>query len=80
MTLVFTIGHSNHDWSTFKRLLETADIGAIADVRSSPASRLRHFNRSALKVRLNAPAASLTSSWGSNWGDAPRAVALPTTR
>jgi uncharacterized protein (DUF488 family) len=54
MTLVFSIGHSNHDWSTFKRLLETADIGAIADVRSSPASRLPHFNRSALKVRLNA--------------------------
>jgi hypothetical protein len=40
MTLVFSIGHSNHDWSTFKRLLETADIGAVADVRSSPASRL----------------------------------------
>ena len=54
MTLVFSVGHSNHDWSTFKRLLETADIGAIADVRSSPASRLPHFNRSALKVRLNA--------------------------
>jgi uncharacterized protein (DUF488 family) len=54
MTLVFTIGHSNHDWSTFKRLLETADIGAVADVRSSPASRLPHFNRVALKGRLDA--------------------------
>jgi uncharacterized protein (DUF488 family) len=54
MTLVFSIGHSNHDWSTFKRLLEIADIGAVADVRSSPASRLPHFNRAALKDRLNA--------------------------
>jgi uncharacterized protein (DUF488 family) len=54
MPFVFTIGHSNHDWSTFKRLLDTADIGAVADVRSSPASRLPHFNRAALKDRLNA--------------------------
>jgi uncharacterized protein (DUF488 family) len=54
MRLVFSIGHSNHDWSTFKRLLQTADIGAVADVRSSPASRLPHFNRAALKDRLNA--------------------------
>jgi uncharacterized protein (DUF488 family) len=44
---------SNHDWSTFKRLLETADIGAVADVRSSPAARLPHFNRAALKDRLD---------------------------
>jgi uncharacterized protein (DUF488 family) len=53
MTLVFSIGHSNHDWVTFKRLLEMANIGAVADVRSSPASRLPHFNRTALKDRLN---------------------------
>jgi hypothetical protein len=53
MTLVFSIGHSNHDWSTFKRLPETADIGTVADVRSSPASRLPHFNRAALKDRLS---------------------------
>jgi uncharacterized protein (DUF488 family) len=54
MAFVFTVGHSNHDWPTFKRLLDTADIGAVADVRSSPASRLPHFNRPALKDRLNA--------------------------
>src|SRR5271163_504091 len=54
MTLVFSVGHSNHDWSTFKRLLEIADIGAVADVRSSPASRLPHFNRAALQDRLSA--------------------------
>jgi uncharacterized protein (DUF488 family) len=54
MAFVFTVGHSNHDWPTFRRLLDTADIGAVADVRSSPASRLPHFNRVALKDRLNA--------------------------
>jgi uncharacterized protein (DUF488 family) len=54
MALVFTIGHSNHDWSTFKQLLETADINVVADVRSIPASRLPHFNRAGLKDRLNA--------------------------
>jgi uncharacterized protein (DUF488 family) len=54
MALVFSVGHSNHDWPTFKRLLDTAEIGAVADVRSSPASRLPHFNRATLKDRLNA--------------------------
>jgi uncharacterized protein (DUF488 family) len=53
MTTVFSIGHSKNDWPTFKRLLDGADIGAIADVRSNPASRLPHFNRATLKNRLN---------------------------
>jgi uncharacterized protein (DUF488 family) len=53
MTVVFSIGHSSHDWPKFKRLLDGADIGAIADVRSNPASRLPHFNRAALNDRLN---------------------------
>jgi hypothetical protein len=39
MTVVFTIGPSNYDWPKFKRLLDGADIGAIADVRSKAASR-----------------------------------------
>ena len=77
MTLVFSIGHSNHNWSTFKRLLETANIGAVLDVRSSPASRLPHFNRAALKDRLNATGIAPTSSWGANWEDAPRTAAFP---
>jgi uncharacterized protein (DUF488 family) len=54
MTIVHTIGHSNHEWSKFKRLLDGANIGAVADVRSNPFSRLPHFNRAALKDRLNA--------------------------
>jgi uncharacterized protein (DUF488 family) len=53
MTTVFTVGHSNFDWSTFQRLLDQAEVGVILDVRSNPASRLPHFNRAALKERLN---------------------------
>ena len=54
MTTTFTIGHSSHDWPTFQQLLNRADIGVVIDVRSNPASRLSHFNRSVLKDRLNA--------------------------
>jgi uncharacterized protein (DUF488 family) len=54
MTIVFTIGHSNLNWPTFQRLLDRAEIGVVIDVRSNPASRLPHFNRTALKERLNA--------------------------
>ena len=54
MTTVFTVGHSNLDWSTFQRLLDQAEVAVIVDVRSSPVSRLPHFNRTALKERLNA--------------------------
>jgi len=53
MKIVFSVGHSSHDWPTFKRLLDGADIVAIADVRSNPASRLPHFNRAALRESLN---------------------------
>jgi uncharacterized protein (DUF488 family) len=53
MTIVFTIGHSSHDWPTFQQLYERADIGAIADLRSKPVSRFPHFNRAALRQRLN---------------------------
>lgn len=53
MPTVFTVGHSNFDWSTFQRLLDQAEVGVILDVRSNPASRLPHFNRTVLKERLN---------------------------
>jgi uncharacterized protein (DUF488 family) len=58
VTVIYSIGHSNHDWSAFARLIGKAEIGAIADVRSNPASRLPHFNRSALRDRLNASGVS----------------------
>ena len=54
MNAIYSVGHSSHDWSTFIRLLDAASIGVVIDVRSNPASRLPHFNRTALKERLNA--------------------------
>ena len=38
---IFTIGHSNHEFATFRGLLARHDIDAVADVRSVPYSR-RH--------------------------------------
>ncbi len=54
MSTICTIGHSAHDLPTFQRLLVRAEVGVVVDVRSNPASRLPHFNRTALKERLNA--------------------------
>ncbi len=54
MTTVFTIGHSSQEWAQFLALLRTAEITALADVRSSPSSRYPHFSRAALKAGLNA--------------------------
>jgi uncharacterized protein (DUF488 family) len=51
---IWTIGHSNHDWTTFQRLVEIAKIETILDVRTYPTSRLAHFHGGALKERLNA--------------------------
>jgi len=53
MNTIFSVGHSSHDWSTFQRLLDRAEIGVVVDVRSHPISRLPYFNRGALKERLN---------------------------
>jgi uncharacterized protein (DUF488 family) len=54
MTIIYTIGHSNHDWPTFQALLKCVDIETILDVRSNPASRHSHFNGGPLKARLEA--------------------------
>lgn len=37
-TVVFTIGHSTHEWDFFLALLRQAGVTAVADVRSSPYS------------------------------------------
>lgn len=50
--VLFTIGHSNHDWPTFLALLTQHDVTAVADVRSQPTSRLPHFRRPALERGL----------------------------
>ena len=54
MRPVWTIGHSNLDWTQFEQLLAAADITTLADLQSWPSSRLSHFSRPALKARLDA--------------------------
>ena len=53
MNPILTIGHSNHSWEAFARLLNQHRIDALADVRSVPASRFNpQFNRSSLWASL----------------------------
>ncbi len=50
---VLTIGHSNHPIERFIELLSTHNVTAVADVRSSPYSRLHpQFNRETLQRTL----------------------------
>ena len=52
---VYTIGHSNILFEKFSTLLQTHDITAIADVRSTPYSKFTpQFNREALQKSLRA--------------------------
>jgi hypothetical protein len=53
MNDIYTIGHSTHPYERFLALLRSADINAIADVRSFPYSRrFPHFSREVLKSEL----------------------------
>ena len=50
---VLTIGHSNHSWEEFVKLLLRQRIDEVADVRSSPYSRYAtHFNHNDLQQAL----------------------------
>jgi len=50
---IFTVGHSTHEIEPFLELLLRHRISAVADVRSTPASRFNpQFNRDALKAAL----------------------------
>ena len=50
---VFTVGHSNHSWEEFVKLLLRHRIEEVADVRSSPYSRyVAHFNHDELQQAL----------------------------
>lgn len=52
---IFTVGHSTHSIEDFLSLLERHQITAVADVRSTPASRFNpQFNRDAVTRSLNA--------------------------
>ncbi len=50
---IFTIGHSNHLFPEFLKLLQKYDISAVCDVRSTPySSRNPQFNRELLQEEL----------------------------
>lgn len=49
---LYMVGHSNHDWPTFERLLLAHQITVLIDVRSTPRSRFATFNQGALTRRL----------------------------
>src|SRR5215467_9032812 len=50
---VLTIGHSTHSWERFVALLHSANVTAIADVRTSPYSRHSpQFSRDTLRAQL----------------------------
>lgn len=52
---ILTIGHSTHPWEAFLALLRSANVTAIADVRSAPYSRRApQFSRDALMAALRA--------------------------
>jgi uncharacterized protein (DUF488 family) len=52
-SLVLTVGHSTLTYDAFLSLIRSADITAIADVRSAPYSRhFPHFNRETLRDEL----------------------------
>jgi uncharacterized protein (DUF488 family) len=50
---ILTVGHSRHPIERFLSLLDTAQVTAVADVRSTPASRFSpQFNKTALAASL----------------------------
>lgn len=49
---IWSIGHSNLDMETFLQNLKTNKINAIADIRSSPFSKLQWFNKDKLAETL----------------------------
>jgi uncharacterized protein (DUF488 family) len=56
--MVWTIGHSTHPLNEFTAMLQSFDIGLLADIRSYPGSkRYPHFNKETLQESM--PAAGI---------------------
>ncbi|HEY0686819.1 MAG TPA: DUF488 domain-containing protein [Steroidobacter sp.] len=54
MTVIYTVGHSNHPLRQFLGLLQTQGVNLLADVRSTPYSRFNpQFRRDALAAALS---------------------------
>jgi uncharacterized protein (DUF488 family) len=71
--MIYTIGHSKHPAERFIELLRQHDIGALADVRSTPFSRFNpQFNRERLAAALrDAGCLSATPSPTAHWKRTP---------
>jgi uncharacterized protein (DUF488 family) len=53
MTLVFTIGHSNREWSDFISILKENNVEVLVDVRRYPGSRAcPQFNKEQMTTAL----------------------------
>lgn len=75
---VFTIGHSAHSMADFLKLLSSADVTAVADVRSQPFSRrVPQFNKELLQAALR-PAGIAYVFLGRELGGRPADPALYT--
>jgi len=73
---VLTVGHSTHSWERFVGLLRSANVTAIADVRTAPYSRrYPHFNRDHLREALRLDGISYVFL-GKELGGRPRERAL----
>ena len=69
---VFTIGHSNHLFSTFLELIQKHDINLVADVRTNPYSKHSpHFNKKPLQKSLEESLIKYVYL-GKNMGGKPR--------
>ena len=51
-SVLFTIGHSTHEWVEFVALLQKHAVTAVADVRSQPSSRLTQYVKAELQAGL----------------------------
>lgn len=61
-TLLLTVGHGAVSAEDFQRLLQTADVASVIDVRIGPGSRKHpHFGREELEAWL--PAAGIAYRW-----------------
>ena len=70
--IVYTIGHSNHAWESFEKLLQSHNIELIVDVRSYPRSRFAPWsNRERMPHVLSK--AGIDYCWmGDSLGGMPR--------
>lgn len=89
-SVVYTIGHSAHDFDAFRRLLQVHGVGTVIDVRSQPYSNHNPvFSHPTLKEELTAaglgyrfmgehlggrPAGPFTATGEPDWG---RIIASP---